>query len=57
MRHLPLVPATLADRRHLLERFEVVDIARKVVGVGSVGTRSFIVLLTAATRRTRCSCR
>ncbi len=38
--------ATLQDdRRHLLERFEVVDIARKVVGVGSVGTRAFIVLL------------
>ncbi len=33
------------DRRHLLERFEVVDMARKVVGVGSVGTRAFIVLL------------
>ena len=33
------------DRRHLLERFEVVDLARKVVGVGSVGTRAFIVLL------------
>ena len=33
------------DRRHLLERFEFVDIARKVVGVGSVGTRAFIVLL------------
>jgi uncharacterized protein (DUF2252 family) len=38
--------ATLeADRRELLERFEVVDIARKVVGVGSVGTRCIIVLL------------
>ena len=38
--------ATLQDdRRHLLERFEIVDIARKVVGVGSVGTRAFIVLL------------
>ena len=38
--------ATLqADRRHLLERFEFVDAARKVVGVGSVGTRAFIVLL------------
>ncbi|PPB48160.1 DUF2252 domain-containing protein [Arthrobacter pityocampae] len=38
--------ATLpADRRRLLERFEVVDVARKVVGVGSVGTRAFIVLL------------
>ena len=34
-----------ADRRHLLEKFEVVDVARKVVGVGSVGTRAFIVLL------------
>jgi uncharacterized protein (DUF2252 family) len=33
------------DRRLLLERFEVVDVARKVVGVGSVGTRAFIVLL------------
>ena len=33
------------DRRHLLERFEIVDAARKVVGVGSVGTRAFIVLL------------
>ncbi len=33
------------DQRQLLERFEVVDMARKVVGVGSVGTRAFIVLL------------
>jgi uncharacterized protein (DUF2252 family) len=33
------------DRRDLLERFQVVDVARKVVGVGSVGTRAFIVLL------------
>jgi uncharacterized protein (DUF2252 family) len=38
--------ATLQDdRRQLLERFEMVDMARKVVGVGSVGTRAFIVLL------------
>ncbi|WP_026536684.1 DUF2252 domain-containing protein [Arthrobacter sp. 9MFCol3.1] len=38
--------ATLPDdRRHLLERFEIIDVARKVVGVGSVGTRAFIVLL------------
>ena len=38
--------ATLRDdQRHLLERFEVIDMARKVVGVGSVGTRAFIVLL------------
>jgi uncharacterized protein (DUF2252 family) len=38
--------ATLRDdQRQLLEQFEVVDMARKVVGVGSVGTREFIVLL------------
>jgi uncharacterized protein (DUF2252 family) len=38
--------ATLRDdQRQLLERFQVVDMARKVVGVGSVGTRAFIVLL------------
>jgi uncharacterized protein (DUF2252 family) len=33
------------DRRRLLERFQVVDAARKVVGVGSVGTRAYIALL------------
>ena len=33
------------DRRFLLEQFEVCDMARKVVGVGSVGTRCWIVLL------------
>jgi uncharacterized protein (DUF2252 family) len=33
------------DRRQLLERFELVDVARKVVGVGSVGTRCLVVLL------------
>ena len=33
------------DRRHLLEQFRWVDIARKVVGVGSVGSRCWIVLL------------
>jgi len=38
--------ATLEDdRRQLLDRFQVVDLARKVVGVGSVGTRCVIVLL------------
>jgi uncharacterized protein (DUF2252 family) len=38
--------ATLQDdRRQLLEKFQIVDTARKVVGVGSVGTRAFIVLL------------
>jgi uncharacterized protein (DUF2252 family) len=34
-----------ADRQVLLAQFRVVDIARKVVGVGSVGTRCWIVLL------------
>ena len=34
-----------ADRRALLERFKIIDVARKVVGVGSVGTRAFIGLL------------
>ena len=33
------------DRRHLLEGFRWVDLARKVVGVGSVGTRCWILLL------------
>jgi uncharacterized protein (DUF2252 family) len=33
------------DRRRLLEEFELVDVARKVVGVGSVGTRCWIMLL------------
>ncbi len=34
-----------ADRRQLLERFRYVHAAHKVVGVGSVGTRAWIVLL------------
>ena len=33
------------DRRHLLEQFRFVQIARKVVGVGSVGTRAWILLM------------
>jgi len=33
------------DRRHLLDRYRIVDIARKVVGVGSVGTSCWILLL------------
>jgi uncharacterized protein (DUF2252 family) len=32
------------DRQHLLEQFRFVDLARKVVGVGSVGTRAWIAL-------------
>jgi len=34
-----------SDRRVLLDRFWFIDMARKVVGVGSVGTRCWIVLL------------
>ena len=33
------------DRRVLLEEFQLTDFARKVVGVGSVGTRAWIALL------------
>jgi uncharacterized protein (DUF2252 family) len=35
----------LIDRRHLVEEYRYVDVARKVVGVGSVGTRTWIILL------------
>ena len=38
------------DRRHVLERFQFVDMAHKVVGVGSVGARAFIVLLQGRDR-------
>jgi uncharacterized protein (DUF2252 family) len=37
-----------SDRRRLLERFRYGDAARKVVGVGSVGTRAWIVLMLGA---------
>jgi uncharacterized protein (DUF2252 family) len=37
-----------ADRQHLLDGYRFRYIARKVVGVGSVGTRAWIVLLTGA---------
>jgi uncharacterized protein (DUF2252 family) len=33
------------ERRVLLDRYQLVDMARKVVGVGSVGTRSWMMLL------------
>lgn len=32
------------DRRRLLEKYEFIDLARKVVGVGSVGTRCWVAL-------------
>jgi uncharacterized protein (DUF2252 family) len=34
------------DRQHLLDRYSFRGIARKVVGVGSVGTRAWVLLLT-----------
>ncbi|MCX4695691.1 DUF2252 domain-containing protein [Streptomyces sp. NBC_01408] len=34
-----------SDRRHLLADYQLADVARKVVGVGSVGTRCWIFLL------------
>jgi uncharacterized protein (DUF2252 family) len=34
------------DRKHLLQHYTITDIARKVVGVGSVGTRCWIIYLT-----------
>ena len=49
---------TLAtDRRYLLEQFEFADMARKVVGVGSVGTAAGSSCCSAATGLIRCSCR
>ena len=39
-----------ADRRIVLDRYELVDVARKVVGVGSVGTRCAVALLMAGPR-------
>ena len=33
------------DRRHLLDGYRFVEMARKVVGVGSVGTRAWVVLM------------
>jgi uncharacterized protein (DUF2252 family) len=36
------------DRRRLLQRFRLVDFARKVVGVGSVGMQAWIALLVGA---------
>ena len=34
-----------SDRRHLISQYKFVDIARKVVGVGSVGTRAWVLLM------------
>ncbi len=34
------------DRQHLFDQYALVDVARKVVGVGSVGTPAYVLLLT-----------
>ncbi|HTN70589.1 MAG TPA: DUF2252 domain-containing protein [Methylomirabilota bacterium] len=36
------------DRRQLLERYRIIDVAHKIVGVGSVGTRCWVILLRGA---------
>ena len=36
-----------ADREHLFRSYRFVDMARKVVGVGSVGTRAWVFLLVS----------
>jgi len=36
------------DRRELISKYRIVDVARKVVGVGSVGTRCWVVLMEGA---------
>ncbi len=41
-RYLATIPE---DRRMLLERYRIADVAQKVVGVGSVGTRCSVILL------------
>ena len=46
-----------SDRRHLLKQFRFVSIARKVVGVGSVGTRAWVILMVGSDGATRCSSR
>ncbi len=36
-----------SDRRYLIGQYHIVDMARKVVGVGSVGTRCWVILLVS----------
>jgi uncharacterized protein (DUF2252 family) len=48
---------TLGTQGHPLEEFRYVHAARKVVGVGSVGTRCYILLLTGRDADAPCSCR
>jgi uncharacterized protein (DUF2252 family) len=39
------------DRRHLFHQYRLVDLARKVVGVGSVGTRAWVLLFEGRDER------
>lgn len=39
----------MEDRKQLLSRYQIIDVARKVVGVGSVGTRCWVILLLGNT--------
>jgi uncharacterized protein (DUF2252 family) len=39
------------DLRHLIDEYRLVDLARKVVGVGSVGTRTWVALLLGSDQR------
>ena len=39
------MPTLIDDRRRLLSQYQILDVARKVVGVGSVGTRCWIIFL------------
>ena len=48
---------TLAREHHPIEEFRYVHMARKVVGVGSVGTRCWILLMVGRDQTTRFSCR
>jgi hypothetical protein len=41
----PYLDSLSYDRRRLLGRYRIVDVARKVVGVGSVGTECWVILL------------
>ena len=47
----PTATSLPADRQHLLDGYRFRHIARKVVGVGSVGTRAWVVLLHRRRRR------
>jgi Uncharacterized protein conserved in bacteria (DUF2252) len=41
------------DRRYLIGKYQVADMARKVVGIGSVGMRCWVILLTGRDRADR----